>query len=140
LSLSLSLSLSSPSSSLLPSSSPWQGPPPLGRCGRRCPRGRNDRRRRWPTTARDDVDGDPSPRATIGPISSFSHSLSPSSSLTTMAVAVETIDSSLDLCTIFFRSKTVKKLGKVTVLQRKTSLSHQLQPIVKKLCKSQLCS
>jgi hypothetical protein len=38
----------------------------------------------------------------------------------------------------FFRCKTVKKLRKVTVLQRKNSLSCQLRQIVKKLCKSQL--
>ncbi len=38
----------------------------------------------------------------------------------------------------FFRCKTVKKLGKVTVLQRKNSLSCQLRLTVKKLRKSQL--
>ena len=43
-----------------------------------------------------------------------------------------TIDSSLDLCTIFFTVKQSKNLGKVTVLQRKKSLSCQLQQIVKK--------
>jgi hypothetical protein len=38
----------------------------------------------------------------------------------------------------FLRCKTVKKLGKVTVLQRNNSLSCQLRQIVKKLRKSQL--
>ena len=35
----------------------------------------------------------------------------------------ETIDSSFDLCTIFFCCKTVKKLGKVTVLQQKIKIT-----------------